>query len=100
PLLTNAGLGGSGNRHELRLALEPDPAASDHLGEHKDDVGIELAPRTAPQLLGRSPDREGAPVAPVGRHRAEGVATADDPRDQSDLAAGGPGGVASSAPPL
>ena len=56
--------------------------------------GIELRPGAASELGHRGLVRERAAVGAVGRHRAPGIARADDARDERDLLAGEPVGIA------
>ena len=69
-------------------------------GERLDHVRVELRPRAAAELLERLLGGAPGAVGPVGRDRAVRVAAADDPRDERDLLADEPVGVAAAAEAL
>src|SRR5947209_7284102 len=64
------------------------------------DIRIELGSGAASELGEGFVLASGGPVGAVGRHRAEGVAAADDPGDQRDLRAAEAVRIASSIEPL
>ena len=84
-----------------RVRTRPSPGGrGGDAGERVDHVRVELRPRAAPQLLERLLGASARAVGPVGRHRAVGVAAADDPRDERDLLADEPVGIAAAVQAL
>ena len=73
-------------RRRSGSAAGPSPSRSVTRDQRLDDVGVELRAGVAAQLGDRASRGIAAAVGAVGRHRAEGVAGADDPRGERDLA--------------
>src|ERR671931_773316 len=82
------------------LARVRQPAAPEHAEERVDDVGRELRPASAPNLLGRLVPAERALVGPIGRHRVPRVGEPDDVRLERHRLAGEPVGIAAAVPAL
>src|SRR5205807_4540612 len=65
-----------------------------------DHVRVEVRPAAPHELRLRLLERQRLPVRPVGRHRVEGVAAADDARAERDVLAGEPVRIAAAVPSL
>src|SRR4029077_18641016 len=101
-LLDPPGLGARpGGLDRGRLRLRPDAALRrENREERVDDPRIELRSGASLELCQRRLARERAAVRAIGRHRAPGVARADDARDERDVLTGQPVGIAVSVPVL
>src|SRR5205085_11976674 len=98
------GAAGRGRRGPLaparpRAARGP-LAGSDDREDLVDHLRVELGASTAAELGDRFLEEKRRPVRAIGRHRVEGVAAADDPRQERDLLAGEPVRIALAVPAL
>jgi len=89
-----------GSEGPAPLAAPALVVAADDRSQRRDDLRIELRPGADLELAQCLLARAGRAVRSVGRHRAVGVAGADDARDERDLLAGEAVRVAPAVPPL
>src|SRR6266540_4273266 len=96
-----------GHAQVLRVVGEPETLRRDAGGDRRqfleqscDCGGIELRPRTVPQLRERRLERELLAVDAIVRHRVVRVGDEDDPRTERNVIAVQAIGVAAPVPPL